>query len=125
LSVELPFALVVHGDGTDMELLLSEDITSTDAFVALTGMDEENMVVSLLAKKLGVKKVVAKVNRKGYASIAEEIGIDSVVTPGLTALGEVLELVRGGEVVSLILLLGGRPRLWSFLLAQRRLWWGK
>ena len=79
LSLELPSTLVVHGDGTDMELLLSEDIARTDAFMALTGIDEENMVVSLLAKKLGVKKAVAKVNRKGYASIAEEIGIDSVV----------------------------------------------
>ena len=114
LSLELPFALVVQGDGTDMEFLVSEDIANTDAFVALTGMDEENMVVSLLAKKLGVKKVVAKVNRKGYVSIAEEIGVDSVVTPGLITLGEVLRLVRGGEVVSLILLLGGQAEVMEF-----------
>ncbi|HHT70722.1 MAG: Trk system potassium transporter TrkA [bacterium] len=118
LSLELPSTLVVHGDGTDMELLLSEDIARTDAFMALTGIDEENMVVSLLAKKLGVKKAVAKVNRKGYASIAEEIGIDSVVTPGLITLGEVLRLVRGGEVVSLILLLGGQAEVMEFSISR-------
>ena len=117
LSLELPDALVVHGDGTDLELLLAEDIASTDAFVALTGIDEENMVVSLLAKKLGVKKTVAKVNRKGYVSIAEEIGIDSVVTPGLISLSKILRLVRGGEVVSLILLLGGQGEVMEFFIS--------
>jgi trk system potassium uptake protein TrkA len=114
LSVELPESLIVHGDGTDVDLLLSENIADTDAFVALTGMDEENIVVSLLAKKMGAKKTVAKVNRKGYAYIAEEIGVDSIVTPGLISLGKILRLVRGGEVVSLILLLGGQAEVMEF-----------
>lgn len=81
LSELLPKATVIHGDGAQQELLLEEGLLSTDAFVSLTGMDEENILVSIFAESQNVPKVIAKVNRDELASMAEKLGVDSIVSP--------------------------------------------
>ena len=81
LSDLLPHARVICGDGTDRELLLEEGLLSSDSFVALTGMDEENILVSILASTKQVKKVIAKVNGSELSDMAEKLGLDCVVTP--------------------------------------------
>ena len=81
LSDILPHARVICGDGTDRELLLEEGLLSSDSFVALTGMDEENILVSILASTKQVKKVIAKVNGSELSDMAEKLGLDCVVTP--------------------------------------------
>ena len=68
LSESLPEALILHGDGTDQELLLSEHFTNNDAFIALTGRDEDNLISALYAQQQGLRKVVAKCNRVNYSS---------------------------------------------------------
>ena len=78
---ELPEAVVICGDGAEQELLLEEGIESVDAFVALTGMDELNILISIFAQKRGVPKVIAKVNRNELASMAEDLGLDSIISP--------------------------------------------
>ena len=115
LSELLPHALVILGDGTDAELLKAENIASMDAVVALTGRDEDNILVSLLAKQLGAGKGVAKVSRANYISLAEMIGVDAVVTPSIITAGEILRLIRGERVMSLFLLLGGQAEINEFL----------
>ena len=82
LAENLNNTLVLHGDGTDISLLKSEQVEQTDAFVALTGHDEENLLVALLAKQLGVKKVITK-SAVPLSDTAETIGIDNVVIPSL------------------------------------------
>lgn len=116
LSELLPYALVICGDGTDAELLKSENITSTDAFIALTGRDEDNVLLSLLAKQLGASKGVAKVSRANYISLAEMIGVDAIVTPSMITTSEILRLIRGGRIMSLFLLLGGQAEIIEFLI---------
>ena len=80
ISELLPHTLVINGDGTNIELLKEEGIEETDGFVAVTGYDEENLLVSLLAQHLGTKKVIAKISRTNYIPILEKIGVDAVST---------------------------------------------
>ena len=116
LSELLPHALVICGDGTDPRLLKAENIAGMDAFVALTGRDEDNILLSLLAKQLGAGKGIAKVSRPNYLSLAQAIGVDATVTPSLITAGEILRLVRGGPVMSLFMLLGGQAEIIEFLI---------
>ncbi|NLX71331.1 MAG: Trk system potassium transporter TrkA [Clostridiales bacterium] len=108
LSEILPNALIIHGDGTDVDLLKSENVESMDAFIALTGVDEENVLIALLAKQLGTSKVIAKVSRTNYISIVETIGVDAVVTPSMITAAEILRFIQGGNILSLFLIMGGQ-----------------
>lgn len=80
-SEALPAATVINGDGTLQDVLLEEGIHSADAFAALTGFDEENILISYFASSQNVPKVIAKVNRGELGTMAEKMGIDSVVSP--------------------------------------------
>ncbi len=94
LSEVLPRTTVICGDGTDQELLESENVSHTDAFIALTDRDEDNLIISLYALQHGIKKVIAKSNRQNYASIAHSVGLDSVISPKLITANQILQVVR-------------------------------
>lgn len=81
---ELPDAVVIHGDGAQPELLMEEGLGSVDAFVALTGIDELNVLISIFANSKKVPKVIAKVNSKDIAEMAEGLGLDCIVSPKKT-----------------------------------------
>ena len=74
-------ATVIHGDGMSQDLLLEEGITATDAFVALTGKDEENILISFYAMSERVPKVITKVSHTETGALAEKLGLDCVVSP--------------------------------------------
>jgi len=107
IAEKLPQTLVINGDGTNIELLKEEGIETIDGFVAVTGYDEENLLVSLLAKHLGTKKVVAKISRTNYIPIIEKIGINAVVNPRITTASAILRFLKRGEMISLTLLKEG------------------
>lgn len=94
LSELLPHCLIIHGDGTEQDLLEAENLGAYDAFVALTDRDEDNLIVSLYAMQKGLK-VVAKSNRQNYASIVRELGLDSALSPKLITANHILQVVRG------------------------------
>ena len=73
LAQLFPKASVIHGDGTDQDMLAEERIRDTDAFVAITGIDEENIIMSLYAKNNSNAKVVTKVNRESYVGLTSQI----------------------------------------------------
>ncbi len=77
----LPEAVVVNGDGAAQEVLLEEGLCSMDAFVALTGMDEENILMSIFASSQNVPQVISKINRPELASLAKRLGLDSIISP--------------------------------------------
>jgi trk system potassium uptake protein TrkA len=77
----IPEARIIHGDATSSEVLLEEGILSTDAFVALTGDDGDNIITSMYAKHMDVGKIVVKVNREYYDQILDSAGLDTVVAP--------------------------------------------
>ncbi|MBC8499733.1 MAG: Trk system potassium transporter TrkA, partial [Candidatus Atribacteria bacterium] len=107
IAESLPHTLVINGDGTNIDLLKSEGIETTDGFVAVTGFDEDNLLVALLAKHLGTKKVIAKVDRVNYIPILEKIGVDAVVNPRMTTASAILRFIRRGKIISLTLLKEG------------------
>jgi trk system potassium uptake protein TrkA len=93
-------ALVLHGDATDEDLLIEENVANMDLFVALTNDDENNIMSALLAKRLGARRVLALINRKAYAELMEGSQIDIAVTPSHITLGELLKFVRRGDVAA-------------------------
>lgn len=90
----LPEAVIIHGDGTDKELLQEEGLEKTDALVCLTGMDEENIVVSLYAKAKKVSKVIAKINRISFDEILDNLDIDGFISPKTIAANNIVRYVR-------------------------------
>ncbi len=94
LSEILPNTLIIHGDGTDQEVLDNENIQTADATIALTDMDEENLISSLYAHQCGVPKVVLKINRHNYIPIVKRLGLDSIISPKLTTANNILRYVR-------------------------------
>lgn len=97
LCEELPDATIIQGDATDHELLIEEGIRDTDAIIALTGLDEENIILGLFAKKQGVPKIVAKVNEDSRAQMVEGLGIDSIVSAKNTTADAILSYVRARQ----------------------------
>ena len=93
-------SLILNGSGTDPELLREENIDQTDAFLALTDDDEDNILAALLAKSSGAFRVLALVNQLSYASLVSAIGVDAVVSPNLAAVSAILHFIRKGKVVS-------------------------
>ena len=81
LAERLPKATVIQGDGTDHELLDAEGIFDADAFVSLTGRDEENLLMALTAKAAGVAKVLPKMSRPNYTALVHDLGINIVISP--------------------------------------------
>lgn len=77
----LPKAVVIQGDGTHQDLLMEEGLQEQDAFVALTGMDEENILISIFAEQQNIPKVISKVNHNEMTSLAEKLGLDCIVSP--------------------------------------------
>lgn len=90
----LPKATIINGDASDHDLLIEEGIQSADAFIALTGMDEENIIMSLFAKSQGVPKIIAKVNEDRRARMLEDFGIDSIVSAKTATADAILSYVR-------------------------------
>ncbi len=95
LSEMLPFATVICGDGTDQDLLASEDLDASDACITRPGRDEDNLIMGLYALLKQVPKVIAKSNRDTYATIAREAGLDSVVSPKRITAYQIIHVVRG------------------------------
>lgn len=92
---------VIHGDGTDQELLLEEGLREADAFVALTGIDEVNIIMALFAKKNSDAKVVTKINRESYVDLTSQLGLDSVISPKYVTTNNIISYVRSlGNVAS-------------------------
>ncbi len=92
--------LVIHGDGSDQSLLQEENIADMDVVVTLTDDEEINILASLLAKKMGVRKTITKLSKFGYFSLMSTIGLEQVVSPRLSAINTILQHIRRGKVLS-------------------------
>ena len=100
ISEILKDTTVVHGDGMDAGTLIEENIRGIGAYLALTNDDEDNLIASLLARRLGAKKVVALINRLNYLPMSQRLGINTSVSPRLATVDRILQFVRKGQVVS-------------------------
>jgi trk system potassium uptake protein TrkA len=97
LSVLLPNTMIIHGDATDPSLLEEEGIADTDAFLALTGIDEENLILALRTKKISKAKNIVKINRIQIDELNDELNVGSVVYPKFITTEFILQYVRAME----------------------------
>lgn len=108
LSGMLDDVLVLNADATEPGLLQEENLDSMDAFVALTGFDEENLLLSLIAKDAGVEEVVTKISRKSYSFLTEKIGVAMTINPMDMCANNVLHTVRKEGIVLFNKLINGQ-----------------
>jgi trk system potassium uptake protein TrkA len=106
LAEKLEKVIVIHGDGTDKNLLQEENIADVDFMVAVTGDEESNVLISLLAKGLGAKKTITRINKLSYIPLVSAIGIDTVVSSRLSAIRAILQYIRRGRIISVAPLKG-------------------
>jgi trk system potassium uptake protein TrkA len=99
VSELLENAIVLHGDAADEELLIEENIDSTDVFAAVTNSEEANILSAMLAKRLGAHKAMALINRPSYTELVESSSIDIAISPQTITIGSLLAFVRRGDVV--------------------------
>ena len=98
LSQELNNALVINGDGTDLELLNEEDIASSDVVVSVTNNDEKNLLCSLLVKNLGAKRVISRVSKNANVALFEKVGIDIAISSKTAALNEIKNNIKDTNI---------------------------
>lgn len=101
IADKLPNALIINGDGRDIELLEEENIREMDAFIAVTGDSETNIMSCLVAKSKGVKKTIALVENMDYINISQTIGIDTLINKKLLAASSIFKHIRKGEILAL------------------------
>lgn len=111
LSKQLHKAIVLYGDGSERKMLLDENISGTDVYVAVTDSDELNIMSCLMAMKLGVQKTVAVVNRTDYVTLAHSLGLQAVLSPRLLTASTILRYVRRGDILSLTAVADGRAEM--------------
>ncbi len=120
LCEALPKAVVIHGDGAQQELLLEEGLESVDAFVSLTGMDEQNILLSAYATSHQVPKVIAKVSRDEFGTLAQRLGLECVISPRqiiadvLVQYARALQNSMGSKVETLYKLMDGGAEALEF-----------
>ncbi len=100
LAARVERALVLSGDATDEELLEQENIAEMDLFIAVTNDDENNIMSSLLAKRMGARRVVSLINRRSYVDLVQSGQIDIALSPAQVTIGQLLAHVRRGDVVA-------------------------
>lgn len=120
LADALPKVMVIHGDGLDQELLQEESLDSMDALVALTGLDEQNVIVAMYASLQQTSKVIAKINHINLTGILEKCGVECTVTPHLISVNQIVRYVRAmqnsleSSVESLVKIVNDRAEALEF-----------
>ena len=115
LSSMLSNTLVINGDGTNMELLKDEGLEKMDAFIAVTGNSDTNILSCLLAKHLGVKRTIAEVENMDYIHLAENIGVDTIINKKLITASRIFRFTMSEEVSSIKCLTGTEAEVMEYV----------
>ena len=114
LSETLDKTIVLKGDGTDQSILEEENVSDADVFIAVTNDEEENVLSCLLAKRLGVRQTITRVNKFAYIPLVTAIGLETLVSSRLSAVSTILRNIRRGKVVSVAALKGEDAEIIEF-----------
>jgi len=114
----IPDCLVIQGDGRDVDLLDEEQICDMDAFIAVTGNSETNIMSCLVAKSKGVKKTIALVENMDYFQLSHSIGIDTLINKKLLAANNIFRYIRKGEIVAMAKLNNMNAEILEFFFAS-------
>lgn len=116
LADMLPNVMVINGDGRDVELLQEEGIDETDAFIAVTGNSETNIISSLVAKDHNVKKTIALVENVDYIHLSQNIGVDTMINKKLIAANFIFRYIRKGDIINLTSIHGVDAEVLEFVI---------
>lgn len=115
LAEMLDKTLIINEDGRDTEAMMEEDLSNMDAFVAVTGRSETNILAAMLAKRMGVKKVIAEVENINYISLAESIGVDTIINKKLVTASNIFRFTMTTEVQTIKCLTGSQAEVMEFI----------
>ena len=115
LAEMLDKTLIIGEDGRNTEVMLEEGLPTMDAFVAVTGRSETNILAAMLAKRLGVKKVIAEVENLNYIKLAESIGIDTIVNKKLVTASNIFRFTMSTDVQAIKCLTGSEAEVLEFI----------
>jgi trk system potassium uptake protein TrkA len=104
LGEKLTDTLVIYGDGRDLDLLKEENVDEMDAFVAVTGRSETNIMACLVAKSKGVKRTIALVENIDFFKLSKDIGIDTLINKKVLAANSIFRYIRKGDVLEMTIL---------------------
>ncbi|HOF75143.1 MAG TPA: Trk system potassium transporter TrkA [Bacteroidales bacterium] len=121
LTVSLPRSLIINGDARNTDLLLEEDLTQMDAFVAVTSSAEANILSCMAAKRAGVKKAIAQVENLDYIKLAESVGVDATINKKLITASRIFRFTMTGDVPTMKCLNGSDAEVMEFIAKPRSL----
>jgi trk system potassium uptake protein TrkA len=125
LATQLENVDILNGDGTDRAFLIEQGVSSADAFVAVSKNEEINILSALLAKTLGVPRVMIAVSKPGYVPLAEAIGIDVAAIPTILAANKIIRFVLHGGVITASLIESGKLEIIEFVSSAQAATTGK
>jgi len=115
LAELLERTLIINEDGRNTEAMMEEGLSNMDAFVAVTGRSETNILTAMLAKRLGVKKVIAEVENLNYINLAESIGIDTIINKKLVTASNIFRFTMSTDVQAIKCLTGSDAEVLEFI----------
>jgi len=113
LAEQMNKVVVIKGDGSDQGLLVEENIQDMDVVITLTDDEETNILVSLLAKRMGAKKTITRLSKFSYFPLMSSIGLEQVVSPRLSAIDTILQYIRRGKVLSARTISDEQAEVWE------------
>ncbi len=119
LVEKLQDTLVIHGDGRQVDILESEDLSEMDAFISVTGDSETNIISCLLAKNHGVKQTIASVENINYINLSQNIGVDTMINKKLIAADNIFRHIRRGEISNIASLHGVDAEIIEFTAKEK------
>ena len=115
LAEELDKTLIIHEDGRKLDAMLEEGLSNMDAFIAVTGRSETNILAAMQAKRMGVKKVIAEVENLNYISLAESVGIDTIINKKRVTASNIFRFTMSTDVQAIRCLSGSEAEVLEFI----------
>jgi trk system potassium uptake protein TrkA len=115
LAEMLDRTLIINQDGRDTEAMLEEGLANMDAFVAVTGRSETNILTAMLAKRMGAKRVIAEVENMNYINIADSVGVDTIINKKIVTASNIFRFTMSTDVLAIKCLTGSDAEVLEFI----------
>ena len=115
LAETLDKTLIINEDGRNTEVMMEEGLPNMDAFVAVTGRSETNILAAMLAKRMGVKKVIAKVENLNYINLADSVGVDTIINKKVVSASNIFRFTMSTDVLAIKCLTGSDAEVLEFI----------
>ena len=115
LAEELDRTLIIHEDGRNLDAMLEEGLSTTDAFLAVTGRSETNILAAMQAKRMGVKRVIAEVENLNYINLADSVGVDTIINKKMVSASNIFRFTMSTDVLAIKCLTGSDAEVLEFI----------